>query len=169
MKISIFRLSSRWATGCALILWILATSCRNQPEVPPQPPTTPDNLVIKYGIWGGWNPETEDIKIIPTSVLYTFTYRDSSGNSKSTNCTSFLNKPSYDSIYFAINIPRFNKLPEVTGCPGCADGKVEWIEITSPSSSHKVTFEPADAPVEVQKILPFLRRHLADFKYCQKK
>ncbi len=39
------------------------------------------------------------------------------------------------------SVDDFNSFEEVYGCPDCADGGAEWIEIIDRSGTHRVTFE----------------------------
>lgn len=48
-------------------------------------------------------------------------------------------------------------LPEVNGCPDCADGGAEWIEIRSPDLKKKITFEYRHAPEAIQDLTDKLR------------
>lgn len=36
----------------------------------------------------------------------------------------------------------FSGLPERIGCPDCADGGAQWLEMTNRGQTHRVTFEP---------------------------
>lgn len=48
-------------------------------------------------------------------------------------------------------------LPEVIGCPDCADGGAEWIEIQSPGFVKKVTFEYRNPPAQIEELVNRLR------------
>ena len=45
------------------------------------------------------------------------------------------------SILAGINEEKFLGLDEVIGCPDCADGGAEWLEITGDGEQKRVTFE----------------------------
>lgn len=54
-------------------------------------------------------------------------------------------------------------LEEVLGCPDCADGGAEWIELETASGNRRVTFEYGAAPAalrELAQVLETLRREL---------
>ena len=58
----------------------------------------------------------------------------------------------------ALNIDSFFKLKEVYGCPDCADGGSEWIEIiTSDKISKKVTFEYGQNIPQIENLIKLLR------------
>lgn len=51
----------------------------------------------------------------------------------------------------------FRALPEVIGCPDCADGGAEWIEVQSPDLVKKVTFEYRNPPAAIEDLANTLR------------
>lgn len=57
-----------------------------------------------------------------------------------------------------VNLDSFEVLPERIGCPDCADGGSEWIEIIQGSKSKKVTFEYGQSPAGMGRLLAFLRK-----------
>lgn len=57
----------------------------------------------------------------------------------------------------SIAIKDFNKLPETIGCPDCADGGAEWVQIIGPSYSKKVTFEYGSSPASLEDLLVKLK------------
>ncbi len=50
-----------------------------------------------------------------------------------------------------------NALPKVIGCPDCADGGAEWVEILSPDFVKKVTFDYGKPPTEIKELVDRLR------------
>ncbi len=58
----------------------------------------------------------------------------------------------------SIDLATFNALPERIGCPDCADGGAEWLEIITPEGGKKVTFEYGQVPAGLEEILKLLRR-----------
>ena len=63
-----------------------------------------------------------------------------------------------------ITFDTFTKLDQTIGCPDCADGGAEWIEIQKGDSIYKVTFEYFNEPDELQPIIAYLRSYLHAFK-----
>jgi len=57
----------------------------------------------------------------------------------------------------AVSIAEFEKLPETIGCPDCADGGAEWIEIQQGSKVQRVTFEFGRSPEALTKIVDLLK------------
>ncbi len=51
----------------------------------------------------------------------------------------------------------FLKLKDVYGCPDCADGGAEWLEIQSPDINKKVVFEYHNPPAGIANLVNKLR------------
>jgi hypothetical protein len=63
-----------------------------------------------------------------------------------------------------IDYNNFFQLDTIYGCPDCADGGAEWIEIGKDSVVHKITFEYRNEPTEVSNFIGYLRTYLvADY------
>jgi hypothetical protein len=63
----------------------------------------------------------------------------------------------WKALVAAIDVEALRRLPDVIGCPDCADGGAEWIEVQSAGFSKKVTFDAgADLP-EIQRLLDAAR------------
>lgn len=56
-----------------------------------------------------------------------------------------------------IDMTSFTSLPATIGCPDCADGGAEWVEITSKAWTRKVTYEFRKEPIEIQSFIEDLR------------
>ncbi len=71
------------------------------------------------------------------------------------------------SIFTKVNTREFNDLPDIIGCPDCADGGSEWIEITTSSGSKKVTYEFQKEPKEVASYIQDLRLLFDELGECE--
>lgn len=67
-----------------------------------------------------------------------------------------------------IDFDDFTKLDSTIGCPDCADGGAEWIEIQKGDSIYKVTFEYGNAPLQLAEILGYLHTYFHAFDYNNK-
>ena len=63
----------------------------------------------------------------------------------------------WSSLTASIDFNEFKQLEEIIGCPDCADGGAEWIEITNDGETYRVTFEYMDAPNTVSGYIGDLR------------
>ncbi len=52
---------------------------------------------------------------------------------------------------------RIDRLQDVYGCPDCADGGAEWVELENGDSKKRVTFEFGSGPSPLQSVLTELR------------
>ncbi|WP_341225190.1 hypothetical protein [uncultured Arcticibacterium sp.] len=68
-----------------------------------------------------------------------------------------LEETSWQEILSELNTKTFRNLNEVYGCPDCADGGAEWIEITDSSGVHKVTFEYGQEVKGIENLIILLR------------
>ncbi len=70
----------------------------------------------------------------------------------------------WSTLLSLVDWDTFSDLPEVIGCPDCADGGGEWIEINVAGESHRVTFENAATIDAIQPLIEWMRLLRADFK-----
>lgn len=63
----------------------------------------------------------------------------------------------YRAIVAGVDPEVFKTLPERIGCPDCADGGAEWIEVTQNQSSKRVTFEFQEDVEGIRKAVNLLR------------
>ena len=63
----------------------------------------------------------------------------------------------WQSLDSAVSRESFEALPAVIGCPDCADGGAESLEVVAESWSSMVTFEYGDAVPQLQPLLGRVR------------
>lgn len=63
----------------------------------------------------------------------------------------------WKSIADKIDWNKFQKMEESYGCPDCADGGSEYIEITTPSGTKRITIEFNKEMAELEPLLTELR------------
>ncbi len=62
-----------------------------------------------------------------------------------------------------IDFADFSRLDSIIGCPDCADGGAEWIEIKKAGQVHKIIFENRNEPKAVKDYIGILRTYLQPF------
>lgn len=62
-----------------------------------------------------------------------------------------------DRLLQLIDIDKLETIKDVYGCPDCADGGAEWIEVEKGSYNKKITIEYGDSLSEIQALLDELR------------
>jgi len=85
----------------------------------------------------------------------------------SLTCISDLSESDFMAISRTLSISEFKKLPNTFGCPDCADGGAEFIELVFlDGRKQRVTFEYMNEPNQLKEIVELLRQTTADFKEC---
>ena len=70
------------------------------------------------------------------------------------------NFPGFETLKLEIDVASFCTLEPVIGCPDCADGGAEWVEISNSTNALRVTFENNNAPEEFSNFIENLRFYL---------
>ncbi len=70
----------------------------------------------------------------------------------------------WDNLINAINDTEISNLPERIGCPDCADGGSEWLEINEKGKISRITFEYGKTPEELKQVIRILKRFTETFK-----
>jgi hypothetical protein len=63
----------------------------------------------------------------------------------------------FSRIIAAIDWKKWDKLPTVIGCPDCADGGAEYVEIKTQKGTKRVTFDAGSDPEGLENLLAILR------------
>jgi hypothetical protein len=70
----------------------------------------------------------------------------------------------WDNLINAVNDANISNLPVRIGCPDCADGGSEWLEINEKGSIKRITFEYGRTPDELKSVVKILKRLTEAFK-----
>lgn len=65
-----------------------------------------------------------------------------------------------------VDFIQFLQLDSIIGCPDCADGGAEWIELTSGDNRHKVVFDYLHPPLVLEDITSDLRALMEGYERC---
>ncbi len=122
---------------------------------------TMSDYVVNYGTSFGMcvGPCRKELNLLNGEVSFTVFYTEGRGAIGGTPKTfkESLDASLQNSVVKGIDYESFKKLNEVVGCPDCADGGAEWVEIMKGDSKHKVTFEFGKAPKEIESLVTVLR------------
>lgn len=127
----------------------------------------PDTLIIRYGTSFGMclGYCKQEIEVSNDAVKITKSgWQDSV---KVKTCSNPNDRDKWAALVKSIDYKEFKKLKDVIGCPDCADGGAEWIEINTGTSRHKVVFEYGNEPSAVKDYINYLREYKAAFDYCK--
>jgi hypothetical protein len=67
-------------------------------------------------------------------------------------------------LYDLIDVAKIEQLEGVHGCPDCADGGAEWIQIRTVSDSIRVTFEYGDVLPPIAELQAAVRAQRERFR-----
>jgi hypothetical protein len=78
--------------------------------------------------------------------------------------TQKLNKKDWQQLKLLTHQNAISQLPERIGCPDCADGGSEWVEIHfGPSNTKRILFENGHAPKALEKLVRSFRAMRKNF------
>jgi hypothetical protein len=104
-------------------------------------PTEPEVLVIRGGTSFGFCLPTAycttTLEITSTTVVLTRTSR-TLGDVRTTGS---ITPAEWESLTEAVDEGRLRPMPDVVGCPDCADGGAEFVEVVTADWTKRVTFE----------------------------
>ena len=75
------------------------------------------------------------------------------------NESAALSTEDFNTLANSFDFSKFKALPERIGCPDCADGGAEYIEITTGTETKRVEFEANRDPEGMEKLLKILRKN----------
>ncbi|MDZ7933682.1 MAG: hypothetical protein U5M51_01655 [Emticicia sp.] len=126
------------------------------------------DYVVNYGTSFGMclGPCRKEMNFLNGEVSFTVFYTEGRGAIGGTPKTfkETLDATLANSLLKSIDYESFKKLNERIGCPDCADGGAEWVEIMKGDSKHKVTFEFGKAPKEIESLVTILREKKVYFE-----
>lgn len=123
------------------ILWLFAASLLLAACARDQSPVSPSGeVLIAYGTsFGECRGYCSDALTIEKGAALFI--RSANDGRPGLTDPVILSAAEYAAIFSAVRWQEFVKLPAIIGCPDCADGGAEWLEISYPSISRRVTFE----------------------------
>jgi len=82
------------------------------------------------------------------------------------NCNKSISETEVNALKRELNLNQLADLPEVIGCPDCADGGAEWISVNADGKQYKIIFGYDQAPKELENAVSKLKVLMASFKDC---
>ena len=124
--------------------------------------------VVNYGTSFGrcLGPCRKEMNVVKNEVIFTVFYTEGRGAIGGTPkiYNEALDAILGKSLVKSIDYEAFKNLNEVIGCPDCADGGAEWVEIIKGDWKHKVTFEFGKTPKEIESLVIILREKKVYFE-----
>ncbi len=82
-------------------------------------------------------------------------------------CQSVLSQADWAKLRATVDFDQFSKQPEQLGCPDCADGGAEYVELQAGDRKHRVTFEYNKTIPGFESLVTALREHRTAFSACR--
>lgn len=118
-----------------------------------------------FGMCAGYCQK--DYVLNGTNVTLTTSSNNNPTQYPTRTCQTTISQESWTSLKDFVNLDAFNKLPERLGCPDCADGGAEYIEIESGDQRHRVTFEYGKTIPGFESLVSNLRAQRERFDECK--
>jgi hypothetical protein len=116
-----------------------ACSTAADPEGERQPAALVIRSGTSFGMYAGYCYSEVTIAAEATTVARK-SFRDKN-NHPDKQCTVPAGQDDWQQLQRLINREALQELPETIGCPDCADGGAEWIEIEEGENTCRITFE----------------------------
>ncbi|WP_258105435.1 hypothetical protein [Marinoscillum sp. MHG1-6] len=135
-----------------LLILIALSACNSEESL-----TQEEVQTIRYGTSFGQciGYCLSDMEVSAEWVYFTKYGWHEDVDAKST--TINFDKDAYQELLASVDKEKFLASEPVIGCPDCADGGAEWIEMTIDNRTKKVTFEYGKAPMGLEATLTDLR------------
>lgn len=82
-------------------------------------------------------------------------------------CQTALSQADWNALKAAANVTVLSQQPETLGCPDCADGGAEFIELQTGEQKHRVTFEYGKTIPGLEPLVDALRNQRNQFAECK--
>lgn len=106
----------------------------------------------------------KSITVKPSEIEFTKKGWDLDGQLPDSSFQQSLTQAEWSALIERIEWDTFLALEPVIGCPDCADGGAEWVEIVGEEGPYKVTFEYHNAPAAMQPYIDSLRNYMELFE-----
>ncbi|GAB4001267.1 hypothetical protein GCM10028807_57150 [Spirosoma daeguense] len=83
------------------------------------------------------------------------------------SCESTISEADWNNLVSKSDLETFGKQPAVIGCPDCADGGAEYIELEVGTQKHRVTFPHGETIPGFETLVSDLRKHRESLKECK--
>lgn len=145
-----------------LFISLSAFSCEKNEDI-----TSQNNLVIKTGSSFGMCAGLciTEVVINPTQIV--MERKAWRANVANQTCQRAISAQEWQKLTKAVDFNTFKALPETIGCPDCADGGAEWIEIVSQEQAKKVTFEYGKDVPQITNLLTEVRKLRESLNNCE--
>ena len=131
--------------------------------------TQNSDLIIKTGTSFGFcvGECVKELTINSSQMSFVVQKREARGSNSnleiSRSCSNIFSADDWNKLSQLIDYQAFSKIDERIGCPDCADGGAEFVEIQNGNLNHRVTFEFGKDVKEFPELLKILREKRTAF------
>ena len=117
-----------------------------------------NDIAIKTGIFFGFCGGycKSEVEIVNRDVVF-IASSWSDPNYPDTMLNGNISIQEWDSLIESVDMDSLLSLNDIIGCPDCADGGGEWIEITKVDTLKRVTFEYGETVEPIQSLIEKVR------------
>ncbi|MVM29872.1 hypothetical protein GO755_07500 [Spirosoma sp. HMF4905] len=129
-----------------------------------------DELIIRTGTKFGMCIGTNCVKdFVFNGTSVTLTQKDIQPREQPTSksCESTISLADWQTLKANANLDTFSKQSTILGCPDCADGGAEYVEIQIGDQKHRVTFPYGETIPGFESLVSGLRSQRESIKDCQ--
>ena len=152
-------------TAVFLLLLVTLGRCTQNNAIPAE--ASADALVIRTGTSFGFCVGYCQKEYVFTETGVTLTQTSRSPTQPVKTCQATLSQAAWNALKAAANVTLFSKQPETLGCPDCADGGAEYIELQTGDQKHRVTFEFGKTIPGLEPLVNALRNQRNQFTECK--
>lgn len=138
-----------------IIACLLVISCEGTAEIDFN--TSGENIVLRngssFGFCDGYCIRLLEIK----NNMLTYTKSSRDNNLPLLVTTRELTSVERNNLYKSLDLEKLYKMNDTYGCPDCADGGAEWVEVSTNSGSKRITFEYGTDLPDIQPFLDNIR------------
>ena len=102
-----------------------------------------------------------------TSVTLTQNGTRTQAQSPTKTCQTTISPAEWENLKALANMDTFSGKAATLGCPDCADGGAEYIELQTGDRKHRVTFEYNKTIPGFEPLVDALRKRREAFKECK--
>ncbi|GAB3642177.1 hypothetical protein [Spirosoma arcticum] len=142
--------------------------CTQSTALTPEAAST-DGVIIRtgtsFGMCVGYCQN--DYVFDGTRVTLTQNGTRTQAQSPTKTCQTTLSAADGEALRALTNFDAFSSKPATLGCPDCADGGAEYIELQTGDRTHRVTFEFGKTIPGFEPLVNALRRQREAFNECK--
>ena len=155
------------AVAVAILLIISFGRCQSR-LTPQTADDTVDTLTIRTGtVFGMCVSDYCVSDYVFNGTHVTLTHKGTRSQAVPQSCQSTISQADWIALKASANMDLFSKQPTLFGCPDCADGGAEYIELQVGEQKHRITFPFGENILGFELLVTGLRNQRAAFKECK--